>query len=73
MKNTTNYTPITKNTTVFAGNDDIGSVLLDDSVVTLDSLVYCLHGYSTINPPNQYNTKDSVAFTNISKPLTSYS
>jgi len=73
MKNTTNYTPVTKNTTDFNGDDGVNSILVNDTTATLDSLVYYLHGYTSLYPPNQNSSKDSTSFSNISKSLTSYS
>lgn len=62
-KNKTTMTKVAKNPTSFNdSSSDTGGWLLNSTVVTLNSLVYLLSGYTGATP-NQSNNKNATTFT----------
>lgn len=62
-KPTTSFTKLAKNVTTYRlSQTDGGSWLLNSTIVTLNSLVYLLSGYTGATP-NQSNNKNATTFT----------
>jgi hypothetical protein len=64
----TTYTKATKPDTSYNATSGVGSLLLNDTVVKLNSTVYRLSGYNGATP-NQLNNKSPTDYTRIAKPL----
>jgi hypothetical protein len=74
-KAATAFTKIAKNATAFgtvakpatsyspsSSNNSSGSWLLNSTIVTLNSTLYRLNGYTTTSAPNQLSTKNPVTY-----------
>lgn len=64
-KNTTTYTPVSKNSTSYQSIGAATGIRLDDTSVTLGSLLVYLNGFTTAQAPNNFNGKNATTYTEI--------
>lgn len=61
-KKATSFNAVIKNATGYAANTSVASWLLNSTVVTLNSTLYRLNGYTTTTAPNQLGNKPATSY-----------